>query len=276
MKGHYNLADFPTDQPTPQYGLLFWLMKMPPEISLFSFFGILILGFFLGMRHATDPDHVIAVMTIVTRQRSVGRAGVIGALWGVGHTLTIFLVGAAIILFKISIPPRLGLSMEFGVGLMLIVLGLLNLTGTLRNIHRRLAANATVHKPVFSDSADSFLERSFRGLGLCNVLRPLIVGTVHGLAGSAAVAILVMATIPKPSWALAYLLLFGMGTIAGMMTMTAAMAVPIAYTGRRMSHWNQAMTIGSGVLSVAFGMLISFQIGIGGGLFTGNPHWLPR
>src|SRR5580692_4432505 len=104
---------------------------------MISFIGILILGFFLGMRHATDPDHVIAVMTMVTRQRGVAKAGLIGALWGMGHTVTIFVVGAAIILFKVAIPPRLGLSMEFAVGMMLILLGVMNLTGVLRWLQTR-------------------------------------------------------------------------------------------------------------------------------------------
>lgn len=99
---------------------------------MFSFVAILVLGFVLGMRHATDPDHVIAVTTIVSKQRGIARAGLIGALWGLGHTFTIFLVGAAIILFKVAIPPRVGLSMELAVGLMLILLGVLNLTGVLR------------------------------------------------------------------------------------------------------------------------------------------------
>lgn len=237
---------------------------------MLSFIGILILGFVLGMRHATDPDHVIAVMTIVTRQRGIAKAGVIGALWGMGHTLTIFLVGAAIILFKVAIPPRLGLSMEFAVGLMLILLGVLNLTGVLG----RLAPG-----PPSSQEETRLVAACpnwLREMGLYNALRPLVIGTVHGLAGSAAVAILVMTTIADPWWAIAYLLLFGLGTIAGMMAMTTAMAFPIVYTARRMFHWNQAMTVGSGVLSVAFGMFISFQIGIGGGLFTGSPHWTPR
>src|SRR5580693_815 len=105
---------------------------------MISFVGILILGFFLGMRHATDADHGVAVMTIVTKQRGIAKAGVIGALWGMGHTLTIFLVGAAIILFKVVIPPRLGLSMELSVGLMLILLGFLNLTGVLQRIMARM------------------------------------------------------------------------------------------------------------------------------------------
>src|SRR5215472_5252626 len=99
-----------------------------------SFFSIIALGFFLGMRHATDPDHVIAVTTIVSRQRNIARSAMIGAFWGVGHTLTILLVGAAIILFNLVIPPRLGLSMELSVGVMLIVLGLVNVVSFFRSI----------------------------------------------------------------------------------------------------------------------------------------------
>lgn len=253
---------------------------------MFPFIGIMILGFFLGMRHATDPDHVVAVMTIVTRQRGIAKAGVIGALWGMGHTLTIFVVGAAIILFKVAIPPRLGLSMEFAVGLMLILLGVLNLTGVLRWLQQRFTPSLLAHEPFAGNPVPeeaapaavpgNWLERSVRELGLYNALRPLVVGTVHGLAGSAAVAILVMTTISDPWWAVAYLLLFGLGTIAGMAAMTTAMAYPVVYTGRRMFRWNQALTVGSGVLSVAFGMFIAIQIGFGDGLFTGSPHWTPR
>ena len=99
-----------------------------------SLIAVLSLGFFLGMRHATDADHVVAVSTIVSRERKLGSAAIIGALWGVGHTITILAVGTGIILFTLVIPPRLGLSMEFSVGLMLILLGALNLTGFNRQI----------------------------------------------------------------------------------------------------------------------------------------------
>ena len=134
---------------------------------MISFFGILILGFFLGMRHATDPDHVVAVMTIVTKQRGVAKAGVIGALWGVGHTFTIFLVGVAIILFKVSIPPRLGLSMEFAVGLMLILLGVLNLTGVLRWLQHKFTPSMVMPQeqtaPVtVSSTRGNWLDRHLR------------------------------------------------------------------------------------------------------------------
>src|SRR5258708_1260442 len=93
---------------------------------------IIALGFFLGMRHATDPDHVIDVTTIVSRQRNIRQAALIGVLWGLGHTITILIVGSAIILFGLVIPPRVGLTMELSVGLMLILLGILNLSGIMR------------------------------------------------------------------------------------------------------------------------------------------------
>src|SRR5438094_10653868 len=99
------------------------------QITLFS---IIALGFFLGMRHATDPDHVIAVTTIVSRQRNVRYAALVGLLWGLGHTITIFVVGSAIIVFGLVIPPRIGLSMELSVGIMLILLWILNLYGLMR------------------------------------------------------------------------------------------------------------------------------------------------
>lgn len=223
------------------------------------------------MRHATDPDHVIAVTTIVTRQRGVAKAGIIGALWGMGHTFTIFVVGAAIILFKVAIPPRVGLSMEFAVGLMLILLGVLNLTGILRRLQQEFTPSADI-----APSGGGRFERALREMGLYNAIRPLVVGIVHGLAGSAAVALVVMAAISDPWWAIAYLFLFGLGTIAGMMVMTTILALPIGYTGRRFSGWNHAMTFASGLLSVGFGLFLSYQIAIAGGLFSASPQWTPH
>ena len=113
-----------------------------------SLLSIIALGFFLGMRHATDPDHVIAVTTIVARHRTIKDAYWIGALWGVGHTLTIVAVGAALVLFGWVIPARIGLSMEFSVALMLIFLGIMNLTGFLQCINERFSsAPASVVEP---------------------------------------------------------------------------------------------------------------------------------
>ena len=233
---------------------------------MLSFIGFLVLAFFLGMRHATDPDHVIAVTTVVTRQRGAAKAAMIGALWGMGHTFTIFVVGAAIILFKVAIPPRVGLSMEFAVGLMLIFLGVLNLTGALKWMQRKF-----MMAPEVATTPEPGLYA-----GLYNTLRPLIIGIVHGLAGSAAVALVVMATVRDPWWEIAYLLIFGVGTIGGMMVMTVLLALPIGYTGRKFSGWDNAISFASGLLSVGFGLFLSYQITVADGLFSAAPAWIPR
>ena len=265
---------------------------------MFSFAAVLILSFFLGMRHAGDPDHIVAVTTIVTKQHGIAKAGLIGALWGLGHTFTIFVVGTLIILFQITIPPRLGLAMELLVAAMLIVLGLLNLTGTLRRLKERFTSgvqfcrvpnppygnNLAATQPDVSLNAaprERMLSRScwppiFRNLSWYNIVRPLLIGTVHGLAGSAAVALLVMSTIHNPWCAIAYLLLFGIGTIAGMMLVNVVIALPVAVTTKRFAGWNRRMALASGVLSVGFGLFLSYHIGFVDGLFGPHPRWNPH
>jgi hypothetical protein len=209
---------------------------------------ILVLGFLLGMRHATDADHVVAVSTIVSRDRTLRGAARIGSLWGLGHTLTVLLVGGAIIVFGLVIPPRLGLALELGVGLMLIVLG----ARTLRRDrpHRHDA-------PVTA--------------------RPVLVGVVHGLAGSAAAALLVLSTIHEPAWALGYLAVFGAGTIAGMVLITTALAMPIAAAARGLGEGGGLRWLGvaAGVASIAFGLVVVYRVGFVDGLFTLHPRWTP-
>jgi len=236
---------------------------------------ILLLGFVLGMRHATDPDHVVAVTTIIAKQRGVRKAGLIGALWGLGHTFTIFLVGAAIILFGVTIPPRLGLSMEFAVAFMLILLGVLNLTGTLQHLQERFLGNSFSLKAGVTQCTDNRI-RAADTLGTYNVLRPLIIGIVHGLAGSAALALLVMTTIRDPWWAIAYLLLFGSGTVAGMILITALIAMPIVWSQGKFSSWNHGITVVSGLISLSFGFFLTYQIAIVDGLFSNHPRWTPH
>lgn len=212
---------------------------------MLSFVSILVLGFVLGMRHATDADHVVAVTTIVSDESSLWRASTIGALWGIGHSVTILLVGGAIVAFRVVIPPRLGLSMEFAVALMLILLGTINLLGR-RQVGRSI-----------------------------NAARPLLVGLVHGLAGSAFVALLVVAAVPGVLLGLSYLAIFGLGTVAGMAVITLAMAVPSALSVRRFASLQRYLRLASGVASVAFGVVLVAH-GIADGLFSNVPHWTPR
>jgi hypothetical protein len=222
------------------------------------------LGLVLGMRHSTDADHVVAISTIVTRQRGLRGAARIGALWGLGHTVTIFCVGCLIILGGVVIPPRVGLSMEFCVALMLILLGVLNLTGVMAKMVARVSPGRLVGGPVR------------RSAGFYQWMRPLVVGLVHGLAGSAAIALLVLSTIRSPVWAAVYLVIFGVGTMLGMMGMTAAMSLPMTYAGDRMPRVSRYLGVASGLVSVCFGSFLVYQLGYVGGLFTSHPHWTPQ
>jgi high-affinity nickel-transport protein len=214
-----------------------------------------LLGFLLGLKHATDSDHIVAVSTIVARERTFRRAAWIGGLWGIGHSLTVFVVGGAIVAFRLIIPPRLGLGLEFGVALMLILLGFSNLRPP---PEAKAHAHDHEHVPVF------------------NGLRPVLVGVVHGLAGSAAVAILVLAAIPQTVFALAYLFVFGVGTIAGMTLVTGMIALPAVYAGGRMARFQTGIRIAAGALSVLFGVLLAREIIVNGGLFSAAVSWSPR
>ena len=210
-------------------------------------FGILVLSFLLGMRHATDADHVVAVTTIVTRQRSLPRAAAIGALWGIGHTLTLLAVGGAMIILGLVMPPWLGLTLELVVAVMLVLLGIASVVGG-RHGERMVDSSA----------------------------RPLIVGTIHGMAGSAAFTLLALPLIASPLLAAGYLLLFGVGTIAGMVVVTLAIALPSLYAAHRIEGARNVLRYAAGFASIAFGLYLAHQVGFGNGLLTGHPVWTPK
>ncbi len=220
-------------------------------------------------------DHVVAISTIVTQQRRTRSAAWIGALWGLGHTITIFAVGVGIIVFTLAIPPRVGLSMELSVGLMLVLLGLINLL-TVGKAGAEAAAQSHDDDGTHEHTAVNSMDRWFGGWTVYQWLRPLIVGLVHGLAGSAAIALLVLTTLRDSRWAVAYLLVFGVGTIAGMMLITVTMAAALQFAGARSLWIHRNLSVATGILSVAFGLFVVYQMGFRDGLFTGHPVWTPR
>jgi len=220
-------------------------------------FALLGLGLLLGMRHATDPDHVVAVAAITAHTRRALGAAWLGIVWGLGHTLTLFGVGVVILLFNVVVPPRVGLSLEFAVALALIVVGLLNLNRP----HR--------HEDTWNPAGSP-------GSGAIPTTRAFAVGLVHGLAGSAAVALLVLATVRNPWWACGYLLVFGLGTILGMTLITVSIATPLAAAGQRWQSFGRWSRLATGTLALAFGVWLVYQIGWRDGLFLDVAKWTPH
>jgi cytochrome c biogenesis protein CcdA len=251
------------------------------------------LGFILGMRHSTDADHVVAVSTIVSREKRLGPACLLGVVWGLGHTLTIFAVGVAIIFLKLVIPARVGLSMEFAVGLMLVLLGALNVAGrglgslgAVEHEHAHADGRADHHHagahahsgpgPHRHAHAHALRFGWLETAGHFQLWRSLCVGLVHGLAGSAAVALLVLSTIAEPRAAAVYLLVFGLGTLAGMLAISAAMETSMLFFARRGRAFERALTLGTGLLSLVFGVWVVYRIGFVDGLFLAVPRWTPQ
>ena len=266
--------------------------------------GFAALGFALGMRHATDPDHVIAVTAIVTRERRLAAATRTGLLWGLGHSLTVLIVGCAIVVLKIRIPIRLGLAMEFGVAVALILLGLPAAAAVLTGVGGRLGSlhlaaaepeSVRVHSHVHSHGAAThrhvhvheehagrahqshlFEPNSAYQPSPRSALKSFAVGLVHGLAGSAAIALMVLGAIPQPTWGVAYLVVFCLGTVAGMVVITTAIGTPMVLAAHRVGRLHRGLVLSSGLLSLCFGLFIAYQIGVTQGLFGAAPIWTPR
>lgn len=213
---------------------------------------VLALGLLLGIRHAADADHVVAVTAIAARYRKIAPAALVGVVWGIGHSLTIVLVGGAIVLFNLSVPPRVGLSLELAVGIALAVVGLLNLLGR-----------------------GGFMTAGL-GEGRLPTARAFGLGVVHGLAGSAAVALLVLATVRDPRTAMVYLAVFSGGTVIGMVLVTLGIAAPVRALAHRWPGAGAPLRLATGALSLAFGCWIVWQVGVVDGLFAAHPAWTPR
>ncbi len=227
--------------------------------------GLLGLGFALGLRHALDVDHLAAVSTIVSQRRSLWASSLVGALWGLGHTAALLAVGLGVIVLHTEIPPTVARGLELGVAAMLVGLGL-NVLRTLwkaggavhhhghthgdrRHVHPHVHApgeSAAHHHPV----------RSAR--------RPFFVGLVHGLAGSAGLMLAVLAAIPSPALGVAYVAVFGGGSIGGMVLMSALLGVPLALASGRFARAEVALRTCAGLGSVSIGLVLAWEIGVVG------------
>ena len=228
-----------------------------------SSLGAIALGFLFGLQHATDADHVVAVASIVSRTGRFASGALVGAFWGLGHTVTIAVAGMAIVLFNVTVTPRAGLSMELAVACMLMALGVARIVRLMRDREEACAQREDGHEA-----------RGFwlvlRTLGPAQAARSTLTGLVHGLAGSAALALLVLSTVRSPSAAVAYLLVFGLGTIAGMTVITALLSVPFAARLPVLSRFGRVLALGTGLLSLGFGFYVAVHIGFVDGLLLGR------
>jgi len=236
-----------------------------------------LLGFVLGLQHATDGDHLVAVATIVSRERRFTAGALVGAFWGLGHMLTLGLVGVILIAFGLRVPPRLETGLELVVAAMLVALGVLRLRDAARGIetvpsdHLRAdhehggaeIVHSHAHGHGVAVHLHPHVHPSRRLLAAWRdgrlPLRALLVGAVHGMAGSAAVSLLVLATLRSAWSAVLYLGVFGLGTILGMTALTAAMAFPLSLA-LRLRRTRRLVALGAGVGSIAFGIVYAIRV----------------
>lgn len=230
--------------------------------------GVMALGLVFGLKHAVEADHLAAVSTIVSARASILSSSLVGGLWGIGHTISLLAAGVVVILLHVQIGERTAQLLEFGVALMLIALGANALRklyggGTLHlHVHRH-GRHAHLH-PHMHDGRPEREPHTHHGYRLS--AQPVFVGMMHGLAGSAALMLLVLSTIPSPGVGLAYIFVFGVGSVGGMVLMSAMVGLPLRLTARRFKRMNTALRGLAGVFSLCFGMFMVYQIGFVGGL----------
>ncbi len=230
-----------------------------PEITVLT---ALLFGFLLGVKHALDADHIVAITTIVSRTGSLLRSMLVGLSWGLGHTLTLFAAGFLVLVFKLAIPDKLALSMEFVVGLLLVLLGVplvWRLVVSRRHIHWHAHGDRShLHSHFHHDTPEHDHQ---------HIRRPLLMGMVHGLAGSGALTLLVIGTMSSVAQGLVFLVVFGVGSILGMVLFSGLIGLPFKFAAGLSLRLNLWLRGAAGLISVVLGLVIIWQVAFVGGLF---------
>ena len=231
---------------------------------------VLSLGFFLGLKHATEADHLAAVSTIVAERKSLFSSAIIGGMWGLGHTISLLAAGVVVLLLDFRIGEQNERMLEFFVGVMLVLLGLNALRKILQGgkIHfhahehgMRQHVHPHLHEPGVKDETNTHHGFSFSP-------RALIIGMVHGLAGSAALMLAIIPTIDSRPLGLLYIAIFGIGSIGGMMLMSLLIGLPYALTALRFNRFNYILQSVAGLISVGLGLFIIYEKAVTEGLFS--------
>lgn len=237
--------------------------------SAASTFAILAFGFLIGLKHATEADHLAAVSTIVSERKSLWSSAMVGGIWGLGHTISLFIAGVFVLLLNFQISEQTERILEFCVGAMLLFLGL--------NVLRKLIKGGNLHFHAHDHGAREHAHPHIHQHGHENEPnthhgfkfspRALIIGMVHGLAGSAALMLLLIPTIESKTVGLLYIIVFGIGSIGGMMLMSFLVALPFYLTASRFNRFNYILQSIAGLVSVGLGLFIIYEKGVTEGLF---------
>ena len=229
-------------------------------MTLTGVVGLAVFGFLLGIRHALEADHVAAVASLSARSTSVAKAVRLGAVWGVGHTLTLFVVGTAVLVADTIVPERLARALELAVGLMLVVLGVDVLRRLVRSkvhFHVHEHDDGTTHFHAHSHAGEAG-HRHAHTDGFS--MRALLVGLMHGMAGSAALVLLTLSNTPSLAAGLVYIAIFGLGSICGMALLSVAIAVPLRYSARTTTWLHQSLQGVIGVITIALGVSLIYEL----------------
>jgi ABC-type nickel/cobalt efflux system permease component RcnA len=241
-----------------------------PSFTSLGALGLLGLGLIYGLKHATEVDHIVAVSTIVSEHKKLGRAALVGGLWGAGHTASLVVVGAIVLGLRVAIPERVAGWLEFGVALMIIALGVLACRRALRrrtgaHFHRHDHGDNAHRHIHFHDSTSTHVH-SWSGAHSHSItkigLKPGLVGAMHGLAGSGTLTLLVLTQINSPLLGLIYLAVFGIGSIFGMLLMSALIGLPFVFSSRKFSGIHYGLQALAGILSVGFGFWYAYETGV--------------
>ncbi|RDH87855.1 MAG: urease accessory protein [endosymbiont of Escarpia spicata] len=226
--------------------------------------GVLLLGFLIGLQHAMEADHVAAVASLATQNRTLAQTARQGVVWGLGHTLTLFLFAGVVLVFDLIMPESLARTLELAVGVMLILLGV--------DVLRRLKSERVHFHAHSHGELTHFHAHSHQGGGVHDAdlhlhkhserfpLRALFVGMMHGMAGSAALILLALETVVSPLEGLLYILVFGFGSIAGMGLLALVIGLPLRFSSRSLTWAHNGLKGVVGFLTVGLGAAVIVSV----------------
>jgi len=243
------------------------MLDNPGSLSMMA---VLTIGLVFGLKHATEVDHVVAISTVVSRHKNIFHSALVGALWGAGHTASLLIVAAIVLSLRVAIPEVVSGWLELGVAIMIIFLGVSALRRTLQqnthvhvhqhkhdglsHTHVHFHEQETKHEPAVPSQHSHTLSR----LGW----KPVLIGMMHGLAGSGALMLLVLTQISSSWLGFLYVATFGVGSIAGMLLMSGLIGLPFAFSSRKLTHLHQGLQTVAAVFSICFGIWYAYKAAI--------------